>query len=691
MKIKQKLIVSYVSIVIFSILVVSIPLFSLQLKELESQLHKNSEAQLNIARLSIDSFFDLPSRIVRDTAPFVNKGNLDLETTQKELQKMIDGHSALACLYFADDKNIWDGGMFYSSDEWIPDNTYDKLTRDWFVEAKNTSDVAITEPYVDKDTGDLVNTVSYAIYGNDGKFVGVSGIDIHLTELNGIIEHIKLTKGGQAFILDKDGNYITNDSLDKILSANFFKEYKELAGYKNQMGKETVVNMNAGSGYYFMSTKIVDSKGWIFVTVGKQAELYASINKGVVIFITIGIVTLIASILISLFISSTLVKPIIAVDSSVNEIASGNADLTKRLEVVSKDEVGSLGKGFNKFVEKLQAIISQIQGSKAELGSIEQELSGSVLDASSSITEILSNIEGIGTQISNQINAVSQTSSAVTEIAENINSLENMIQKQADGVESASTAVEEMIGNIRSVNNSVEKMAESFEKLQESSANGIEQQYVVDKQISEVAVQSKTLQDANQAIANIARQTNLLAMNAAIEAAHAGEAGKGFAVVADEIRKLSETSSEQSKKIGMELGVIVETINGVVAASSKSKQNFNDVSNLITDTDELVHQIRTAMEEQQEGSKQILESLKLMNDSTSEVKTAGQEMKAGNQMILSEIQHLQNTTAVIKDSMSEMSAGAKDMNKTSASLSDITGKVHYSIQKIGAQIDQFKA
>ncbi len=390
-------------------------------------------------------------------------------------------------------------------------------------------------------------------------------------------------------------------------------------------------------------------------------------------------------------VSSRLVKPLAVVDESINQIASGNADLSKRIEVNSNDEVGNLGNGFNRFIEKLHTIISQIQDSKTELGGIEKELANRVQDASSSIAQILSNIEGISMQIGNQSTAVAQTSSAVTEIAENINSLENMIQNQADGVASASTAVEEMIGNIGSVNTSVEKLAESFGKLQSSSTEGIEQQMLVDQQISEVSVQSKTLQDANLAIANIASQTNLLAMNAAIEAAHAGEAGKGFAVVADEIRKLSETSTVQSKRIGAELNLIVQTIKKVVEASTKSKESFDLVSNLISDTDDLVRTIRAAMEEQQEGSKQILESLQLMNNSTLEVKTAGQEMKTGNEMILSEIQNLQNTTLVIKESMTEMSAGAEDMNRTGAVLSDITDKVRYSIKKIGAEIDQFKA
>ena len=691
MKIKQKLVLSYIVVVLFSILLVAIPLFATQITALKRDLQKNSEAQLDIVKLSIDSFFDKPSKIVMDTEPYIKAGHLVLKQVQQDFQKMIDGSPSLACLYFADTVPTWEGGMFYSSDGWLPDNNYDKDSRDWYISAKNSNKVVITEPYVDEDTKKLVNTVVYAIHDDNGKFLGVSGIDIQLTDLNQIIQKIKLTPDGQSFILNSSGNYLTNKDFSKVLEKNFFEEFPALATYKKQMSNGTLVNIDAGSNYYFMSTIINEENGWIFVTVGKKAELFASINRIGFILLGVAVVTLILAILISMGVSSRLVKPLAVVDESINQIASGNADLTKRIEVNSNDEVGNLGNGFNRFIEKLHTIISQIQDSKTELGGIEKELANRVQDASSSITQILSNIEGISMQIGNQSTAVAQTSSAVTEIAENINSLENMIQNQADGVASASTAVEEMIGNIGSVNTSVEKLAESFGKLQSSSTEGIEQQMLVDQQISEVSVQSKTLQDANLAIANIASQTNLLAMNAAIEAAHAGEAGKGFAVVADEIRKLSETSTVQSKRIGAELNLIVQTIKKVVEASTKSKESFDLVSNLISDTDDLVRTIRAAMEEQQEGSKQILESLQLMNNSTLEVKTAGQEMKTGNEMILSEIQNLQNTTLVIKESMTEMSAGAEDMNRTGAALSDITNKVRYSIKKIGAEIDQFKA
>jgi methyl-accepting chemotaxis protein len=384
------------------------------------------------------------------------------------------------------------------------------------------------------------------------------------------------------------------------------------------------------------------------------------------------------------------------VSRSFKIIASGcelmaMGDYSERYPDFFTKEASLLSNGFNLVTERLEGNINSMKQSKVSLDEAGGKLSGTIEDLMSSIVQIGASISNTGMNLRNQTDSVGQSAQSISKILDMIHRLEELVQTQGKAVQGASSAVEEMVGNISEVDKSVDKMAHSFGVLDQTAQNGVETQNELQKQIIEIENQSKLLSEANKVIANIASQTNLLAMNAAIEAAHAGEAGKGFAVVADEIRKLSETSTVQSKRIGAELNLIVQTIKKVVEASTKSKESFDLVSNLISDTDDLVRTIRAAMEEQQEGSKQILESLQLMNNSTLEVKTAGQEMKTGNEMILSEIQNLQNTTLVIKESMTEMSAGAEDMNRTGAVLSDITDKVRYSIKKIGAEIDQFKA
>ena len=457
--------------------------------------------------------------------------------------------------------------------------------------------------------------------------------------------------------------------------------------------KYTGENQIKGEKYFSIYAPLKNANeqvtGMLFIAKS-LSEIAAIRNTTIKIVAPIAVAIAVVLMFLSFLFIRWLMWRISNVTKQLKEMATGEADLTKRVTLRVLDEIGALVINFNAFCDKLQQIIGETKKSKDELASSGESMTASTHDTASAITQIIANIDSISNQITTQSNSVQQTAGAVDEISANIDSLNQMIEHQSSGVSQASAAVEQMIGNISSVNNSVEKMASSFEELQSNANTGFKMQNDVNERILQIETQSEMLQDANTAISSIAEQTNLLAMNAAIEAAHAGEAGKGFAVVADEIRKLSETSSAQSKTIGEQLNKIKAQINEVVAASNESSRSFGVVSQKIQETDQLVMQIKAAMEEQNQGSQQITGALKTMNDSTEEVRAASVEMSNGNKMILQEVQHLQAATLEMKGSMDEMSNGARKINETGAALGDISGQVQNAIGKIGSQIDLFK-
>lgn len=556
------------------------------------------------------------------------------------------------------------------------------------------------ELYVSDIDFQLDGSVCYYIarpaYNAAGNLIGVFAGAVKLNEIDKMISELSMGQEGKAILVGSNGVLISHiRGMSKYMDLS----YSDKAGFS---GLDAIAVKacagESGEGYYrdpkgvltFASYAPVQGTPWSAILTIPQKQIEAVGNKMRTIILIISIlVGIIVSVACSLMMIAA-VKPLKIVQESIHDIASGEADLTQQIVVKSNNEIGALGDGFNAFMEKLRTIIGGVKDSKEILGDVNLGLQQRIGENGQSIEAIIGDLNDIGSQVENQANSVSQTVSAVEEIAQNIQSLENMIETQSSGVVEASAAVEEMIGNISSVNNSVGYMAQSFDALIQNTEAGIQRQNDVNQRIRNIEEQSKALQTANKTISDIAGQTNLLAMNAAIEAAHAGEAGKGFSVVADEIRKLSETSSAQSKTIREELLKIEGSINDVVSASQASTDMFVEVSNSITQTQQLVLQIKGAMEEQQEGSKQIGDALKLMNDNTSEVRAASHEMAEGNKSILTEIDQLRNTTGVIRESMDKISSSAGDIKETSNALSEIANSVEAAVGQIGGQIDLFK-
>ena len=569
-------------------------------------------------------------------------------------------------------------------------------TRAYFTEAFAGKDYA-SDPTYSSVTNSILQHYSVPVYNENHRPIGAIVMVITGNSVEETIKDIDMGGGMHPSVI----NWATastvanvNEDTEKVRKNTTLDDTQGLGLILNNIfaGKEGIdefVDPNIHA-HLLASYKRIPGTTWTVFAVAPFDIYFNSLRSLRTTVFFIIIFTIVVAGGIVFFLIGLLIKPLKTVKNSIETIASGNADLTQRIPEATNDEIGDVVNGFNAFVEKLQGIVKNLQDSKTSLITVDTDLQSSTQDTSASIYKIIANIESVNNQIISQADSVRETSGAVKQISSNIESLEHMIESQAACVTEASSAVEEMIGNINSVNISVGKMISSFSTLQKHSSEGFTTQSNANEKIIRIEEQSKMLQDANTAIANIAEQTNLLAMNAAIEAAHAGEAGKGFAVVADEIRKLSETSTDQSKTIGSELQKIQETIQDVVNVSNETNTAFAAIERSIAETSQIVEQIKGAMEEQQIGSKQIIDALKSMNNSTSEVHSASSEMTGSNKHILSEIQKLQNATETMKGSIEEMHTGAEKINETGAALYTISGKVAENIKQIGSEIDLFK-
>ena len=416
------------------------------------------------------------------------------------------------------------------------------------------------------------------------------------------------------------------------------------------------------SGIDSLSTSLVMSA----MTIMRQSNTIAADTKTiqtrsnqVTLLVAIALVAL--TFLVTLLLMNTIAKSIQRIESNIAHLGQGN--LTVQFSGVSNDELGSLSRNLNRFTATLRDSIQNAQQVSTENVEMKKSLLLAAGTASESTRQIDSNASTIEKRISGLDTDLSRTTVAVDAISGSIQALNDRIQEQMAMVEQSTASVTQMIASVDNIASIADKRLEATEHLVQAVETGGDRMNATLVLVSRINESVDSVRDITGMIEDIAAQTNLLAMNAAIEAAHAGEAGRGFSVVADEIRKLAEAASDNSQQITR----ILQTIVDQIGESGKSGDSMS-----------------TAFREIDLETRQLSKSL-------AEIFGSMDELRTGGKQILTAMDVLQNVSSHVKEGSTVITGSSRDINVTMKSVERVSAEVHSGIVEISKDMSDIGA
>ncbi|MDR2923612.1 MAG: methyl-accepting chemotaxis protein [Treponema sp.] len=568
---------------------------------------------------------------------------------------------------------------------------------------RNSGLPVIIDPY-DYEVGGkklLMTSIAVPIHAG-GRVAGVIGFDLPLTDIQNISQTQKPFPDAVTAVFSNNGT-VTAHFDESRIGKNMRKTEMDMTGeylddFINsiQEGKPYSINnyietMDESMRIFLAPINVKNTKTpWGYAIAVMNDTIMSPVYEMLNITIVISVIVLALVVSAAIFLSRSISKPIVKVANTLKDISEGEGDLTRSIPVNSKDEIGDLALYFNNTLNKIRNLVVIIKKESVNLQSVGNDLAGNMTETAAAVNQITANIKSIKGRVMNQSASVTETNATMEQVVTNINKLNTHVENQSENISQASSAVEQMVTNIRSVTETLVKNAVNVNTLKEASRVGRSGLQEVAADIQEISRDSDGLLAINVVMENIASQTSLLSMNAAIEAAHAGDAGKGFAVVADEIRKLAENSSEQSKIISNVLKKIKSSIDKIVNSTGNVMTKFEAIDSSVRTVSEQEENIRGAMEEQGAGSRQLLEGIGNVNEITRQVKSGSHEMLEGAREVIQESGNLEKATHEITNGINEMAAGADQINMAVNHVNEVSNKNREGIDILTREVSRFK-
>jgi methyl-accepting chemotaxis protein len=599
----------------------------------------------------------------------------------------------------------------------------DRKNRWWFVQMEKLRKPFVSESYYSLNTNMPCASIFYPITRN-GEMIGIMGGDIKLSALQDLIMESS-GKGSWAFILDGKGVVVAHPETRYLEELYSYRTMTRTVTLKDAKGealrdangnirteeqpfaisdryKAAIADMMAGNPgsakfrenndtlYISYRPVIMDgvSDSWYVISVKESSVVMSARNTVIFAILSAGVFIGLVALLIIFFTARRISIPIRGVYSVLQKIGEG--DMTGKITVINNDEIGEMMRLLDRTRESMGSLIMTIKNTAMSLFTVGEELSAMTGEFAAVIEEVSGSTERVKLESDRESVRAVETNASITEIISGIKTLNGHIETQAEGISQSAASIEELTSNISSVTQALLQNEQNVNHLMAASEKGRSCLFEVSGNIREVARESEGLLEINAVIQTIASQTNLLSMNAAIEAAHAGEAGKGFAVVADEIRKLAESSSVQAKNVAGALKKMRESLEKISNSTGVVIENFTAIDDAVQTVAVQGKNIQETMKKQEAGSRALTAVTGTLQSTTQDVKIESAEIFEESRKVVEGGKSLEAASGRIRSGMDGIVGGMSQIEAAITRIQEIARTNKTSIDTLAGDISKFK-